>query len=196
MLIKQAYFFLTLTLLLSCLACSRKGQDYPTVAPTATTVTAPPVEPTPSPTPVAMDSPLNHSPLAVLETPALVRYRGVNPYGPDYPPFDIWYDPSQWQFVEGEDASSSPRLVAAGMPGCQIRLQTGPIGAESADSVQLAGREWRIAPVQPGLFYFTLDEAPGFMFDIFLPQEATDTVRAACQEAAERMIDTFEVVTE
>lgn len=119
-------------------------------------------------------------------------YRGPNLLPSDYW-FEISYAPTIWTYANAEP--SGPHLLHNQMESCRLVLHGfywdfyEDVGA--IDTVQLAGREWKVymfSKDQPGpLSYYS----EPFMFDVVFFFNPPAEVRELCRQAAEEVIDTF-----
>ena len=183
-----------IALLLSCQSPPATAVPQALETPTQLPVEQTPVSPVVSdPDPVASETPSN-----ALEPPTIPEqnwavYRGANAYGAEYPPYEIRYDPSVWSLVDAQ--TLQPRLIHREIPDCYLRLDAGPIGARRFASVQLAGREWAMAIVQPSiLLYATQYQTIAFLFGVGMPEAFSPISKSRCQVEAEEVMNTFSIV--
>lgn len=124
----------------------------------------------------------------------LAHYLGPNPYTPS-PSFDVGYDVAVWEYVEDNGSGRISQLIHRTLPGCSIWLRAGPVGAPVVSQASLAGAEWTIGQVQPNILLYSLPQGDiEFIFGLFLPEPYVEGSKSLCQEAAERVIETFQVI--
>jgi hypothetical protein len=124
------------------------------------------------------------------------RYRGPSAYGPT-PLFEIAYEPAAWQYVEDDGSGRPSQLKHRSLTGCSLWLRAGPVGSTAVASVYLAGVEWKIAQVDENIIQYVLPQDQfAWIFGLILPEPYTGMANSQCQDAAERVIDTFQVVAE
>jgi hypothetical protein len=126
----------------------------------------------------------------------LVHCRGSYPY-PTSPPFKVSYDPSIWEFVEDYGSSQNSQLIHRDIPGCFLLLRAGPLGAPLVSTTSLAGYEWEIFLTRPQLLMYSATYSDiAFIFGLFLPDPFSEEVKSPCQQAAEDVFNTFEIVNQ
>lgn len=126
----------------------------------------------------------------------LAEYRGPNPYRAT-PEFTVKYDPAAWEYVAQDGLGREANLVHRGLPNCAIWLKAGPVGAQSAGTVQLAGYDWTLAQIQSNVIsYSTPRNDIAFIFGVFLPDAYIAEARSSCQQAFEEVLSTFQVVND
>jgi hypothetical protein len=136
-------------------------------------------------------------PAAATPKPAesiVAHYQGPNPYRTT-PIFDVAYATAVWEYVEDDGSGRQSQLKHKSDPGCAIWLRAGPVGATEVASVWLAMRAWTLAQVQPNVILYSAPEGDiGWAFGVLLPEPYSGMGNSSCQDAAERVIDTFTVV--
>jgi hypothetical protein len=136
------------------------------------------------------------TPVPAATGPGLARYQGPNPYRAT-PAFEVAYDPAFWQYVEDDGSGRQSQLEHTSMPGCAIWLRAGPLAATPVASVWLAERAWTIAQVQPDIIqYSAAQDDINWIFGLQLPETYSGRGNSNCQDAAERVIDTFQVLAQ
>jgi len=145
-----------------------------TVAPGAPVPTAPP-------------------PATTVASAGAQHYQGPNPYR-DAPRFDVAYEAAIWEYVENDGSGRQSQLKHRMLDGCALWLRAGPVDATPVANVWLAGREWTIAQVGPDIIQYSAPEGDiGWLFGVLLPEPYSGRGNSDCQDAAERVIDTFQV---
>jgi len=183
------YFFLFIPMFLLS-ACKNEISD--SNIPSATMVS--PATVTQTTSPLVITVPMTTSVALTPTLQTLLHYQGSNPYR-EHPRFDLAYDPLHWSLVNDEGTGLGIRLVNNSIDDCYLRLQAGPIGAQSLAPVLLAGREWTISQIQPKIVqYFFRIEDIGFILGLVLPEEYSPTIKGICQTQAEEVIDTFQII--
>lgn len=141
---------------------------------------------------------------ATVEEPATVaaepteegvtHYQGPNSYRAT-PRFDVAYDTAVWEYVEDDGSGRQSQLKHRSDPGCTIWLRAGAVGATEVATVWLAERAWTIAQVQSQVILYTAPEGDiSWNFGLLLPEAYSGMGNSSCQDAAERVIDTFRLV--
>ena len=111
----------------------------------------------------------------------------------------ITYPTAAWRVavVEELEGYESPRLYHRAIDGCLLHLRDGPRGT-APDAVvieqQYAGLTWGVTRGGELYVFYTLyqpDKGISFFIRLELPREAPGDVKAACQDAAEAVINTF-----
>lgn len=137
-------------------------------------------------------SPAPVSPVPVETT--MVHYQGPNSYRAT-PRFDVAYDTAVWEYVEEDGSGRQSQLKHRSDPGCTIWLRAGAVGAVEVATVWLAERAWAIAQVQSQVILYTAPEGDiSWNFGLLLPEAYSGMGNSSCQDAAERVIDTFKIV--
>jgi hypothetical protein len=125
---------------------------------------------------------------------SVAHYQGPNPYRAT-PRFDVAYDTAVWEYVEDDGSGRLSQLKHRSDPGCTIWLRAGPVGATEVATVWLAERAWTLAQVQSHVILYSAPEGDiGWNFGVLLPEEYSGMGNSNCQDAAERVIDTFKVI--
>jgi hypothetical protein len=76
-------------------------------------------------------------------------------------------------------------------------LRASAIGTEAFSTVSLAGYEWTIFLVKPQPPMYSMPyEDMAFIFGLFLPDPYSEEVKSPCQQAAEDVFNTFEIVNQ
>lgn len=189
-----------LVLLLSGCNENEESLPTPTPMPVANTPTAvnTPSATLPSPlmivTPTAFSSPLPMiEPTVQLTVPDV--YTGAYPY-------TITYPSTTWRLetIQKTESFSSPELVHHAIDGCRIILRDLARGlAPGAIIVEkrLGGVTWSVAnepEYTPNEFTYAFSPPElgiAYIIRLETPLEASDEVKAACQLAAEAVLDTF-----
>ncbi len=141
---------------------------------------------------------------ATVEEPATVaaepteegvtHYQGPNSYRAT-PRFDDAYDTTVWEYVDDDGSGRQSQLKHRSDPGCTIWLRAGAVGATEVATVWLAERAWTIAQVQSQVILYTAPEGDiSWNFGLLLPEAYSGMGNSSCQDAAERVIDTFKIV--
>jgi hypothetical protein len=137
------------------------------------------------------------APAAVTPEPAgetVAHYQGPNSYRAT-PRFDVAYDTAVWEYVEDDGSGRQSQLKHRNEPGCTIWLRAGPVGATEAATVWLAERAWTLSQVQSHIIQYSAPEGDiSWIFGVLLPEEYSGMGNSSCQDAAERVIDTFTIV--
>jgi hypothetical protein len=175
------------------------AKPRPTVDPQATPTPIPTLTPTPtlSPTPIvrytvtpsAFDSPLVNG---------LRRYEGASNYT-GYPNFEVWFDPTIWQWSANENGSNF--LVHQTIPGCELIPDGWATHVTPLAPVTLSGIWWSIShfPTTAGDFlaytrgwdrasYTVLVTLPEF------PKVYDPDNKSQCELDAEQVIATHKVL--
>lgn len=165
----------------------------PAAQPPAIEATA---EPQATPAPVATGSAPAGTAALEPTTSGLARYQGPDPYRAT-PAFEVAYDPALWQYVEDDGSGRQSQLKHTSMPGCAIWLRAGPVAATPAATVWLAERAWTIAQVQPDIIQYSASQGDtSWIFGVLLPETYSGRGNSNCQDAAEQVIDTFQVLAQ
>jgi hypothetical protein len=124
----------------------------------------------------------------------MAHYQGPNSYRA-IPRFDIAYDTAMWEYVEDDGSGRQSQLKHRSDPGCTIWLRAGAVGVTEMATVWLAERAWTIGQVQSQAILYTSPEGDiSWNFGVLLPEEYSGMGNSSCQDAAERVIDTFQIV--
>lgn len=164
------------------------------VLPTVTAVPSAEVVETPVETPVEMptEAAAAVTPEAAEET--MAHYQGPNSYRAT-PRFDVAYDTAVWEYVEDDGSGRQSQLKHRLDPGCAIWLRAGAVGVTEVATVWLAERAWTIGQVQSQAILYTAPEGDiSWNIGVLLPVEYSGMGNSSCQDAAERVIDTFKIV--
>ena len=165
------------------------------ILPTATPIPGGTVEA--AGTPAVPDVATTEATAEVTMEPAVetvAHYQGPNPYRAT-PRFDIAYDTAVWEYVEDDGSGRLSQLKHRSDPGCTIWLRAGPVGATEVATVWLAERAWTLSQVQSHVILYSAPEGDiGWNFGVLLPEEYSGMGNSSCQDAAERVIDTFKVI--
>lgn len=125
---------------------------------------------------------------------SVAHYQGPNPYRAS-PSFDVAYDPTVWEFVEDDGSGRQDQLKHRSLPGCTIWLRAGPVGGTETATVWLAERAWTISQVQSNAIQYTAPQDDvAWVFGVLLPEAYSGMGNSTCQDAAERVLDTFRVL--
>lgn len=166
--------------------------ETPTVAPTETSTETPTETPTEAAAEVAAEAAAAVTPETAEGTVA--HYQGPNSYRAT-PRFDVAYDTSVWEYVEDDGSGRQSQLKHRSDQGCTIWLRAGAVGTTEVATVWLAERAWTIGQVQPQVILYTAPEGDiSWNFGVLLPQEYSGMGNSSCQDAAERVLDTFKIV--
>jgi hypothetical protein len=123
-----------------------------------------------------------------------VHYQGPNPYR-ETPAFDIAYYPAFWEYVEDDGSGRPSQLVHREIPGCSLWLRAGPVDATLVATVWLAEREWTLAQVGPNIIQYSSAQGDiEWIFGVLLPEAYSGRGNSNCQDAAEAVIETFQVI--
>ncbi|MFN8468474.1 MAG: hypothetical protein U0X20_23150 [Caldilineaceae bacterium] len=124
----------------------------------------------------------------------VAHYQGPNSYRAT-PRFEVAYDTSVWEYVEDDGSGRQSQLKHRSDPGCTIWLRAGAVGTTEVATVWLAERAWMIGQVQSHFILYWAPEGDiGWIFGVLLPEEYSGMGNSNCQDAAERVIDTFTIV--
>lgn len=152
-----------------------------------------------APPPEATLSTTFFSPLTKIGQTAQVTVPDV--YGGDYH-FQVQFSTDEWR-LEQRDLYKQiyPELIHLTIDGCRMGLREGARGlSPSAITVKktLAGLTWgrtqEPESKYPNYFIYTThqpDKGISFLIRVETPVDGTDEVEAACQAAAEAVLDTF-----
>jgi len=152
------------------------------------------VEPPATPAPAATVSASAGTAIPEPTASGLARYQGPNPYRAT-PAFEVAYDPALWQYVEDDGSGRQSQLKHTSMPGCAIWLRAGPVAATPVATVWLAEREWTIAQVQPNIIQYSSSQGDiSWIFGVLLPETYSGRGNSNCQDAAEAVIQTFQII--
>ena len=125
---------------------------------------------------------------------SVAHYQGPNSYQAT-PRFDVAYDAAVWEYVEDDGSGRQSQLKHRTDPGCTIWLRAGAVGTTEVATVWLAERAWTIGQVQSHVILYWAPEGDiGWIFGVLLPEEYSGMGNSSCQDAAERVIDTFKIV--
>jgi hypothetical protein len=187
-------FVLALVMLATMGGCVRapaSAEPNATVLPSTTAAPADPAT-TEMPTVETAEEPVAVTPEPAEETVA--HYQGPNPYRAT-PRFDVAYDTAVWEYVEDDGSGRQSQLKHRSDPGCTIWLRAGAVGVKEMATVWLAERAWTIGQVQAQTILYTSPEGDiSWNFGVLLPEEYSGMGNSSCQDAAERVIDTFKIV--
>ncbi len=124
----------------------------------------------------------------------VAHYQGPNPYRAT-PRFDVAYDTALWEYVEDDGSGRQSQLKHRLDPGCILWLRAGPVAANEVATVWLAKRAWTLSQVQSQVILYSAPEGDiGWNFGVLLPEVYSGMGNSSCQDAAERVIDTFTAV--
>ena len=186
-------FTVVLGILLAVGGCVRPpaSAERPTVVlPTATA--APNNEPVEETAETPAEAAAAVTPEPAEETVA--HYQGPNSYRAT-PRFDVAYDMAVWEYVEDDGSGRQSQLKHRSDPGCTIWLRAGAVGVTEVATVWLAERAWTIGQVQSQAILYTAPEGDiSWNIGVLLPVEYSGMGNSSCQDAAERVIDTFKIV--
>lgn len=138
------------------------------------------------------------SPLVNVNIETTEQYTVPDAYTGAYH-YRITYPTAAWRVegVEELEGYESPRLKYLAIDDCLLHLRDGPRGT-APDAVvieqQIAGLTWGVTRGGELYVFYTLyqpDKGISFFIRLELPVEAPDEVKAACQAAAEAVLDTF-----
>ncbi len=125
---------------------------------------------------------------------SVAHYQGPNSYRAT-PRFDVAYDTATWEYVEDDGSGRQSQLKHRSDPGCTVWLRAGAVGTTEVATVWLAERAWTIGQVQSHVILYTAPEGDiSWNFGVLLPEAYSGMGNSSCQDAAERVIDTFKVV--
>lgn len=187
-------FVLALVLLATLGGCVRAPAPAQANSPILPTATAASADPAMTEMPAAETA--EESAAVTLEPAAetVAHYQGPNPYRAT-PRFDVAYDTAVWEYVEDDGSGRQSQLKHRSDPGCTIWLRAGAVGSTEVATVWLAERPWTIAQVQSHVILYWAPEGDiGWIFGVLLPEEYSGMGNSSCQDAAERVIDTFKIV--
>jgi hypothetical protein len=134
---------------------------------------------------------------SVTEIEGMVYYQAVvNPNYQNSPPFSVRYAASDWELVPGDSSGRFDQLRHRGIGGCTLWLQVGPSQASRVTTVELGGYEWAVfSQARPGyLIYSTPWEDQAFILMVTLPDPGPEQAKSPCQQAAEEVLMTFQVL--
>ena len=187
-------FVVALLMFMVMAGCARAPAPVSTRAPLLPTATAAPTSTATAEIPAAdtADETVAVTPGPAAET--ATHYQGPNPYRTT-PRFDVAYDTAVWEYVEDDGSGRLSQLKHRSDPGCTIWLRAGPVGATEVANVWLAERAWTLSQVQSHVILYSAPEGDiGWNFGVLLPEEYSGMGNSSCQDAAERVIDTFKIV--
>ncbi len=157
---------------------------------TATTIFTSPIEITP---------PVSESPLVEIDTTEQIIV--ADAYERKYH-YKFIYSTEEWRITQ-EDGSENPQLVHIALEGCNMNLRDGARG-QSPDAIVikklLAGLSWFVSSepqFRPNASTYglpQLDKGISFFITLVWPEEASEEFIAACQAAAEVVLNTFSLV--
>jgi hypothetical protein len=184
---------LGLLLMVALTACSEL--DTPEVSPAATIT---PAEETPG-TASPMETPTGEVPsgdVSSSDEEELVLYRGSNPYR-STPYFEIYYPPSDWDYVEDDELGRFHQLYHQDIDGCVVWLLSGGIGALFIDTVDLGDVEWKVFQVDTQIVNYSVQwQDIAFIFGLTIPEPYSIEEDSPCKKAAEEVMATFEVISD
>jgi hypothetical protein len=168
-----------------------------TVTPPAKTITATLSSLSAVATPTTFESPV----VEIRPTSQIIvadAYTGAYHYRFTYPTEEWSVEMTKWP-----GGSDAPELVHRTIENCRMRLRDGARDSSSDQIVvekPFAGIPWFIVhepQYYPNDFTYVLpqpDKGISFFIRVEVPEGATDEVKAACQLAAEAVMDTFSLV--
>ena len=118
-------------------------------------------------------------------------YRGATLYRSS-PHFEIYYSPSDWEYVEDDGVSRFHQLYHQDIEECVLWLKSGGIGALFIDTVDLGDVEWRVFQVDTQMVNYSVQwQDIAFIFGLTMPEPYSIDEDSPCKKAAEEVIATF-----
>ena len=116
--------------------------------------------------------------------------------------YQVTYPTEEWRLetTETRGGPDYPELEHLAITGCRMYLREGPRGLQHYGETILAGNSWNlyiVGEIYPNHLVYSLpqdDKGMSFIIGLDWPPDASDEVKAACQAAAEAVLDTFTLV--